>query len=342
MAIYVFIKPVNSTDDFQHVLMTNNEGAIRDYSAPISNFIAEMSKWVVATRKGRVITNVNGVFGVVLDDPMLISDIKAQLDKWRVSVPLCVGVSAEIFDAYKAMVYSEANVSDSMVFYDAEVEKAFNDHFEDELFKAEDQKPAANNYEFDLPQLELDKEKGEEEKKASGASKKKILDILMELKEKAPVIAQLKQLDPSAFKAISKLVEALGAIAAEGLLKSEALKKDLMPGGKGDDKPDDNFDPEALAHGTKIEMEEHGLDEARAKEVAKDHLTEDPNYYKLEKLHEWKKPDGWVQDGKKIVADDRDLNTGAKLPRIIRQGHAGVKMGPNGGAVGATKTPRER
>ncbi len=305
MAIYVFIKPVNSTDDFQHVLMTNNEGAIRDYSAPISNFITEISKWVQGTRKGRVVTNINGVFGVVLDDPMLISDIKVQLDKWRVSVPLCVGVSGEIFDAYKAMVYSESNVSDSMVFYDAEVEKAFNDHFEDELFKAEDQKPAANNYEFDLPQLELDKDKGEEEKKASGASKKKILDILMELKEKAPAIAQLKQLDPSAFKAISKLVEALGAIASEGLIKSE-------------------------------DACEHEGSEEKPNTCSKCGIES------LEKLHEWKKPDGWVQDGKVVVADDKDLNTGKPLPRIIRQGHAGVKMGPNGGAVGATKTPRER
>jgi hypothetical protein len=133
-------------------------------------------------------------------------------------------------------------------------------------------------------------------------------------------------------------VESLGAIAQQGLFKAE----DLMPGGLGDESPDQDFDPEQLKIGISTEMKEHGLDEARAAEIAKDHLTEDPHYYKLEKLLEWKKPDGWVEDGKVVVANDRDLQTGAKLPRIIRQGHAGVKMGPNGGPVGATKTPKER
>ena len=63
----------------------------------------------------------------------------------------------------------------------------------------------------------------------------------------------------------------------------ELVKADLMPGGKGDGKPDSDFDAEQLKVGTATEMEEHGLDEARAREVAKDHLTEDPRYYDMEK-----------------------------------------------------------
>ena len=65
--------------------------------------------------------------------------------------------------------------------------------------------------------------------------------------------------------------------------EGDKLNKDLMPGGKGDDKSDSDFDADQLAAGTKVEMEEHGLDAARAKEVAKDHLTEDPKYYSIEK-----------------------------------------------------------
>lgn len=67
-------------------------------------------------------------------------------------------------------------------------------------------------------------------------------------------------------------------------------KEDKMPGGKGDNAPDENFDAKALALGVKTEMEEHGLDAERAKEIAKDHLTEDPGYYALEKVfadYEW-------------------------------------------------------
>lgn len=56
-------------------------------------------------------------------------------------------------------------------------------------------------------------------------------------------------------------------------------KADLMPGGKGDDKSDTEFDHDQLAAGIRTEAKEHGLDLARAKEIAKDHLSEDPKYY---------------------------------------------------------------
>ena len=66
-----------------------------------------------------------------------------------------------------------------------------------------------------------------------------------------------------------------------------ALKKseDIIPGGKGDKKPDSAFKYKDLIEGIKEEME-HTTDKAVAKEIAKDHLTEDPDYYKkLKKLH---------------------------------------------------------
>lgn len=83
---------------------------------------------------------------------------------------------------------------------------------------------------------------------------------------------------------IKKAISAGGMDAPPSSLQdgSSLQKEDLMPGGKGDNLPDSDFDPEMLALGIKIEMEEHGLDEARAKEVAKDHLVEDPDYYKKE------------------------------------------------------------
>jgi hypothetical protein len=57
-----------------------------------------------------------------------------------------------------------------------------------------------------------------------------------------------------------------------------------MKGGLGDKRPDSDFDPEKLKQGIKVEME-HTNDREVAKEIAKDHLTEDPNYYeKLKKI----------------------------------------------------------
>lgn len=53
---------------------------------------------------------------------------------------------------------------------------------------------------------------------------------------------------------------------------------DVLPGGLGDDRPDSDFDPKQLKMGIKVELEHTG-DRALAKEIAKDHLTEMPDYY---------------------------------------------------------------
>lgn len=61
------------------------------------------------------------------------------------------------------------------------------------------------------------------------------------------------------------------------------VKEDQIKGGKGDDRSDSDFDPKELTMGVATEQE-HTKDLALAKEIAKDHLTEDPHYYsKLKK-----------------------------------------------------------
>jgi hypothetical protein len=56
-------------------------------------------------------------------------------------------------------------------------------------------------------------------------------------------------------------------------------KAEKIRGGLGDNKPDSDFDPEQLAAGIKVERE-HTKDPAIAREIARDHLTEDPAYYR--------------------------------------------------------------
>lgn len=64
---------------------------------------------------------------------------------------------------------------------------------------------------------------------------------------------------------------------------NEGINQEELKGGEADGLADSLFDPEQLAKGIKIELE-HTDDEKKAKEIAKDHLTEDPDYYiKLEK-----------------------------------------------------------
>jgi hypothetical protein len=59
--------------------------------------------------------------------------------------------------------------------------------------------------------------------------------------------------------------------------------KEELRGGKADNRPDSDFDAEQLKNGIKQELE-HTNNKKLAKEIAKDHLSEDPKYYsKLKK-----------------------------------------------------------
>jgi hypothetical protein len=55
--------------------------------------------------------------------------------------------------------------------------------------------------------------------------------------------------------------------------------KESLTGGKADNIPRVCFDKRQLAIGKRIERE-HTKNSKIAEEIARDHLTEDPNYYK--------------------------------------------------------------
>lgn len=81
-------------------------------------------------------------------------------------------------------------------------------------------------------------------------------------------------------------------LVTEEFAKTSSNKKeatdssDQVPGGLADGRPDSNFDPEQLAMGIKVEFE-HTNDENLAKEIAKDHLVENAEYYThLEEMEE--------------------------------------------------------
>ena len=63
-------------------------------------------------------------------------------------------------------------------------------------------------------------------------------------------------------------------------LLTKFVNKGDVPVGRHTDRPDSDFDADELAMGIKIEKE-HTDSEAVAKEIAKDHLAEIPNYYTL-------------------------------------------------------------
>lgn len=75
-------------------------------------------------------------------------------------------------------------------------------------------------------------------------------------------------------------------ILADFLDESKDSKPALSVG-KHNDVPDSEFDANELAMGIEVEKE-HTDDEAIAKEIAKDHLSELPTYYSLLKAMEEK------------------------------------------------------
>lgn len=66
--------------------------------------------------------------------------------------------------------------------------------------------------------------------------------------------------------------------AAQRIIRLRTGGAERLRGGEADGRPDSDFDPEALAEGITHERE-HSSDQEAAKEIAKDHLAEDPEYY---------------------------------------------------------------
>jgi hypothetical protein len=101
-----------------------------------------------------------------------------------------------------------------------------------------------------------------------------------------------------------------------------------LPGGEGDSTPPDQVDPTQLSTGIQIEME-HTNDVEIAKEIAVDHLTEDPKYYtKLVNAGLAKEFQAGTSSG--FGDPNSSLNDPARI------GMGGLKKGNMGGSIGGT------
>jgi|688.fasta_scaffold284668_1 hypothetical protein len=79
-------------------------------------------------------------------------------------------------------------------------------------------------------------------------------------------------------------------LSRSGQKVARSGQNDLLPGGKADNLPDRDFSSSALAEGAKHEHE-HVTNDQIAKEIAKDHLLEDPTYYeKVKKIEKAASP----------------------------------------------------
>jgi hypothetical protein len=136
--------------------------------------------------------------------------------------------------------------------------------------------------------------------------KTKVATVLQNLKDQLPALAGLKTTNPDAYQAVLALVQSVISLGKQlsdtdkQLAKAEELskgmgempnypgfgtesiglnKKDLLPGGQADNMSPVEFDAKDLDEGTQHELE-HTTDKDLAREIAMDHLAEDPDYYK--------------------------------------------------------------
>lgn len=87
---------------------------------------------------------------------------------------------------------------------------------------------------------------------------------------------------------------------------SRSGQNDLLPGGKADNVPDREFSSTSLSEGAKHEHE-HTNNDQIAKEIAEDHLHEDPAYYKkIKQIEKTAKP--WIVQWATKRADSVYMN----------------------------------
>jgi hypothetical protein len=105
----------------------------------------------------------------------------------------------------------------------------------------------------------------------------------------------------------------------DGRKRGFKIDAEKLVGGRADGMTDADFDADALAAGTKHERE-HTNDEATAREIARDHLAEDPAYYtKLAKM------EATMGDA------DKSIHVGARDE--VAKSQTIVKVGPRGGQI---------
>ena len=109
-------------------------------------------------------------------------------------------------------------------------------------------------------------------------------------------------------------------------MTNNLIKK--LPGGVGDNTPSDKIDPAQLSIGVQVEME-HTNDPEIAKEIAMDHLTEDPEYY-TKLVNAGLAKEFQAGTGSGIGDPTTSLNDPARI------GAGGLKKGNMHGSIGGT------
>lgn len=107
-------------------------------------------------------------------------------------------------------------------------------------------------------------------------------------------------------------------------------QEDFLPGGLADKAKPEDFDPKQLAMGIEVELE-HTKDRKLAREIAMDHLKEDPRYYtKLKTIHREDRGDmtrlGGHETHHGVGGSSGDITLDGSLPYLDAQKKLDAKL----------------
>src|SRR6266851_1063150 len=239
---YIFIVPGDLDKTLYYAISQDNAGELRSVSQPLEQAFCDLKNWA-----GQVTGNVVLGFGNVLglEIPIdRVSEVSDVVDKYKRTsgVDFWVGVATTPLEAQKALdkagpehklvVYSDDD-SESSFEWD-EVEKAevgepkYNLDFPNLELEGDPQKPTMisskmpNQVSYkdrpaqgELHHLEHGQVKAKQDIKMPIPPRQKIIEALMQIKQHAPNIARLKELNPKSYDAIKKLIDAM-ILLAEG------------------------------------------------------------------------------------------------------------------------------
>lgn len=318
--LYVFVKPIDLDMMFENALLSGVAEELTKYSAPLERAFTEIRDWA-NLNNGQCMSSFGEQICFTINTDKL-PELSQFIVKYESTVKqsFAVGVGLTTLEAYKAMLASESSSGHQVVLYDPELEASSADELEDHLSK--------NQHNLDFPNLELDKADpvesgnpvaGAEAQPPEQTDKEKLVQMLMLVRDNAPSIAQIKDVNPQAFKAIKSIIDVLIEMA-QGVKKSEDSYSDIN-------------DPD---------HEESSSSSSKSGDLDKGTL---PMPKETPKHFEGNYPVGAIKEDNrgsgKIKVEGRDITSNKKTGNHWHVGNAGLALGPNNHAVSAKKPNQE-
>lgn len=288
--IYISFKGDTDTKKDQASL-SDDPSEVRRISQAIEKGNEIWRSWCITV--GGDLISLGGDEGRVCVFADHIEDLQAIQERYAhaVDAPVSIGIGLKLSEADKALLVSKLHGTGRITFYTPECEEELHQAQEEtpgeihNLGKAEGDvlvHPLAGQFEqviAEQEQAEAAKQQAAEQSTSLGQMKAQVVSILQAVRANTKELEGLKGEAPHLYQSIQSLVQALIMMGRQ-LSSQPQPQGDLVSGGKGDNTDPASVDQKQLQEGAQEEADEHTDNPKIAQEIALDHLTEDPKYYK--------------------------------------------------------------